>query len=395
MTIQQQAALEAMTFWLSDEQELGKKPHKIEHAGEFMLHDMKYYLFKYKKKMLAPWLLGVCGGYESPEDMEHCGHIFSEMQPYNPATAVEDATKMVEMIREYWMQRAAEYESAAGNDSSEDADGENGSGGIFNGFVLLNTLEFDREGIMARLQQDWNIVATEHHGDDAGEHNVEIENGGENTGEHDGNEGPAPLVFEAEGCMLAVSYIPAPVPDNEAVHNAGSNYLWPQAEEVAKTHVAHLIVAVLPRESSPLESGSVYVKLASSCLRLPNAIGLYSSGTVFQPEFYQEVTEAMKQEDMFPLLNLVYFGLVRSEDGVSGYTIGLNSFGKDEIEVLDSPASPSELREFLMDISGYVVEYDVKLRHGETIGFSEEQKLAITRSEGVNIGGITLKIQFD
>ncbi|MHA7963889.1 DUF4261 domain-containing protein [Paenibacillus sp. CAU 1782] len=378
-TNQQQTALEAMTDWLSHEKELGRKPHKIEHAGEFMLHDMKYYLFKYKKKMLGAWLLGVCGGYESPEDREHCGHIFSEMLPYNPATAVEDATKMVEMIREYWMQRAAEYESAAGNEAVGDEDGENESGGIFNGFVLLNTLEFDREGLKERLQQDWGFAVTEQDGDE----------------ERDESDGPSPLVFEAEGCMLAISYIPAPVPDNEAVHNAGSNYLWPEAEEVAKTHVAHLIVAALPRESSPTESGSAYVKLASSCLRLQNAIGLYSSGTVFQPEFYQDVTEAMKEEDLFPLLNLVYFGLVRSENGVSGYTLGLKSFGKDEIEVLDSPASPSELREFLIDISGYVVEYDVKLRHGETIGFSEEQKLAITRSEGVNIGGDTLKIQFD
>lgn len=391
MTNQQQAALEAMTSWLADEQELGKIPYKIEHAGEFMLHEMKYYLFKYKKKMLSSWLLGVCGGYESPEDTEHCGHIFSEMQPYNPATAVEEATKMVEMIREYWMQRAAEYENASGNGPNGDDDDENGAGGIFNGFVLLNSVEFDREEIIARLQQDWNIVVTEEEDD---EDNSGESANHENPGEHDDGSGPAPLVFEAEGSMLAVSFIPAPVPDNEAVHNAGSNYLWPQAEEVTKTHVAHLIIAVIPRESSPMENGTNYVKLASSCLKLPNAIGLYSSGTVFQPEFFQDVTEAMKEDDLFPLLNLVYFGLVRSENGVSGYTIGLNSFGKDEIEVLESPASPSELREFLIDISGYVVEYDVKLRHGETIGFSEEQKLAITRSEGVNIGGQTLKIQY-
>ena len=53
----------------------------------------------------------------------------------------------------------------------------------------------------------------------------------------------------------------------------------------------------------------MYTKLAASCLKLPNAVGLYSSGTVFQPELFVEMAETMKSDDLFPLLNLVYFGL--------------------------------------------------------------------------------------
>ena len=102
----------------------------------------------------------------------------------------------------------------------------------------------------------------------------------------------------------------------------------------------------------------------------------------------------MKSEDIVPLLNLIHFGLVGSEAGVSGYTNGLKSFGKDEIEVLDSQASPAELRDFLIDIAGYVIDRDVTLRDGETIGFTAEQKLPITRSEGVYAEGDSLKIQF-
>lgn len=376
MTAQQQAATDSMIEWLAHEQELGHKPSRIEIAGEFDLHDMHYYIFKYKKSMLGKWLLGVCGGYESSSDTDHCGHVFSEMQPYNPATAEQEAMAMVEMIREYWMKQAAAYEQETAEDSKAEPDESSGSG-IFNGFVLLNSPECDLEQIKANLRHDWNITWS-----------LEEEDGASSK-EKDGI-----LVFEAEGCMAAVSFVEAPVPDGEAEHYAQGNYLWPEAAAVTQTHVAQLIVAVFTRTGSPLDSGKMYAKVAASCLKLPNAVGLYSSGTVFQPEIFVDMAELMKQEDLFPLLNLVHFGLVGTESGVSGYTYGLRALGKDEIEVLDSQVTPAELREFLMDISLYVVEQDVTLRAGETIGFSAEHKLPITRSEGVYVHGDTLKIQY-
>ena len=69
-------------------------------------------------------------------------------------------------------------------------------------------------------------------------------------------------------------------------------------------------------------------------------------------------------------------------------------FGKDEMEVLDADAEPSELRDFLASLVSYVLEYEVILNDGETIGFSEDDKHVITRSEGVSLPGITLKIEF-
>lgn len=379
MTAQQQAALRSMTDWLAHENELGKKPAKIEIAGEFDLHNMHYYLIKYKKSLLGKWLLAVCGGYEDPSDTEHCGHIFSEMQPYDPATAKQDAIAMVEMIREYWMQRAAEIEAGQAQGDSAEKEGGSESGGIFNGFILLNSHECDLEQIKANLLRDWNIDSS---------------SSSESDDSKDASEKEGILVFQPEGYMVALSFVDAPVPDGEAEHFAQGNYLWPAAAEVTRTHVAQIIVAVFTHSGTPQEAGKLYAKVAASCLKLPNAVGFYSSGTVFQPEMFLDMAEIMKSDDSVPLLNLVYFGLVRTDSGFSGYTVGLRSFGKDEIEVLDSQATPADLREFLIDISLYVVEHDVTLKDGETIGFSAEQKLPITRSEGVFIDGMSLKIGF-
>ncbi|MBE6901240.1 MAG: hypothetical protein E7478_02080 [Ruminococcaceae bacterium] len=105
MSLQQDAAKAAMIRWLANPAELGKAPKKIEAAGEFELHGLIYYIFKYKKTALGKWLVGVCGGYEAGE-MDHCGHVFSEMQPYDESTAQQHCTDMVEMLRSYWMEQA-------------------------------------------------------------------------------------------------------------------------------------------------------------------------------------------------------------------------------------------------------------------------------------------------
>jgi len=350
MTAQQQAATQAMIEWLENDDRFGKRPSKIECAGQLTLNDMQYYLFRYKKSLLGKWLLGVCGGYRSASDTEHCGHVFSDMQPYEPGTAEQEAITMVDKL---------------GADSS------NESSGLFTGFVLLNSHECDMERLKAILEQDWSITCSP-----------------------EDEESDGTLVFETDGFMLAVSFIDAPVPDGEAEHYAQGNYMWREAAEVVGTHVAQMIVAVFPRGRSALESGIMYTKLAASCLKLPNAIGLYSSGTVFQPEMFVEAADLLKGDEDFPILNLVHFGLVASEEGMSGYTCGLKPLGKDEIEIIGSQASPAELREFLMDIVSYVVEYDVILSDGETIGFTAEQKLPITRSEGVYVAGESLKIEY-
>lgn len=99
------AALNAMVEWLSDPEELGKKPQKIKLAGEFDLHNMHYYIFKFKKNLLGKWYVGVSGGYEEG-GLEHCGHIYSNATEYNKQTAEIECIAMVEKIREYWIKQA-------------------------------------------------------------------------------------------------------------------------------------------------------------------------------------------------------------------------------------------------------------------------------------------------
>lgn len=102
---QQEIAQQDMVEWLADPQELGKKPSKIECAGDFELYEMHYYIFKFKTGLLSQWLVGVSGGYEG-DGLEPCGHTFSDMKKYNAATAKDDCIAMIERLRAYWMEQA-------------------------------------------------------------------------------------------------------------------------------------------------------------------------------------------------------------------------------------------------------------------------------------------------
>lgn len=380
MNQQQNAALESMKEWLAHPDELGKEPAKIELAGEFDLHELHYYIFKYKKSILGKWLLGVCGGYE-PGETEHCGHVFSEMEPYEETTAKEKAIAMVEMIRSYWMEQAQKYEAgkmANDHDSAEDKEGNDSQAGSFLGFVLLSKPEWNLSQLKTDLKTDWDI--------DWNADENEAEDGEENADN-------TSFVICVDDMMAAVSLIEAPVPEEEAVANAANNYMWPGAVAAAKAHTAQILVAVLGNQAPVLERGKLLVKFIAACCKQETVLGVYTSGTVFQPRFYLDAAQ-MLTDGGLPVLNWIYFGLYQEGKTWNAYTYGMRMFGKEEMEVLQADAKPEELLNFLLDIVYYVLDGNVTLHAGETLGFSENQKLPITCSKSEVLEGSTLKIGF-
>ncbi len=129
------------------------------------------------------------------------------------------------------------------------------------------------------------------------------------------------------------------------------------------------------------------------CCRQQYASGVYTSGTVFEPRFYQCFAEMMK-EDELPIFNWIWFGLYRTEQGVQLY-LRHGCVWKEEMEVLDAAAQPSEVRDFLASLVSYVLGCDVTLQDGETIGFSPEDKHSITPRARRVAAGTTLKISYE
>ena len=251
--------------------------------------------------------------------------------------------------------------------------------GSFAGSVLLSKAEWDKEQLIRNLREEWGIVDEE-----------------PDEGDEDDENSDDAVVMRVGNMMLIVTLFHGHIPDNEAEINAENNYMWPEAVEVAKAHKAHIVVAVLGEEEKLLERGKLFTKAMAVCCKQKYATGVYTSGVVFEPRFYEGLTDMLKKDEL-PIFNWVWFGLYRSEGGLNGYTYGMDVFGKEEMEVLNTDAEPEELRDFLASLASYVLACDVTLQDGETIGFSADDKHTITRSPGVSLPEeqMTLKIGYE
>lgn len=237
--------------------------------------------------------------------------------------------------------------------------------------ILLNTTHIDWDAFKRQFTEDWDI-------------DISAESPNEDC-----------LVFTVDWLCVSCMFIPVPVPNNEAVLYAKNNCTWQEAVEVASSHQAHVIVSILDplHTADVIECLLLHTKVVSSLLKLDNAIGVYQSPTVLSPELYIHEAQRIYQGAL-PILTWVYIGLYQDEDGVSGFTSGLDKFGKDEIEIIGSQQEVYQIYDMLASIAAYVIQNNVKLKDGETIGMGPEQKLKITRSKGVAMNGESLKIAF-
>ena len=244
----------------------------------------------------------------------------------------------------------------------------------FTGFVLLNEAKFDREKFLKDLKDDWKITL--------------------DLGKEDESKEKDMLVGDIDGIMVAVALMPAPIPNNEAVDNAKTNYRWKDAVKVAEEHKAHILVSLLG-EPNLVEGAKLYTKIISALTKQDNCTGINVLGTVLNPHMYRDFTKYYEENDMFPVENMIFIGLYASEDEkINAYTYGMEGFGKKEMEILSSSQSPEDVYYFLQGVADYVITSDVILQDGETIGFSAEQKIPIFQSKGIAVNGTTLKLAY-
>ena len=260
----------------------------------------------------------------------------------------------------------SDYTNEEGSESEEEIVGS------FCGSVLLSEDVWDKEKLISDLKADW-----------------EIELSKEDTGDED------TIVTYFDKCSVIISNFPAPVPNEEAEINAENNWMWEEAVDVTKTHKAHIFVAILGDEEDLLSRGILYTKIMATCCKQENAIGVFTCGVVFEPSYYMQSAEMIRDGEL-PIFTWVWFGLYRSKNGLSTYTYGMKTFGKLELEILDVDEEAGKLLSFISSISSYVLQDDVEFKDGETIGLSTDDIHQITRSKGVALADQdTLKISYE
>lgn len=370
-------AVEIMTGWLGHKNELGKKPAKIKAAGSFSYEGNTYVILKFKPDLFGKWEVGVVG---FDEEGNECGHTFSEFEEYDETTAKDRCIAMIEYLKEYWRGRflselerrdmtEEEYNSLSEEERKKKWDEADEQNAVRVGSVLLKDAEIDFDALSDALIQAFDVK------------------------DENCTRDAQTLVFSLESNMISVALMDTPVPDGEAEFYAEGNFLWREAVETTKQHQAHLLVAVLNREANAIEAACFFTDTVNLCSMETKALGIYTTGTVYEPSFYNEWAGKLRNGEM-PLPLWVYVGLVRDENGLSGYTYGLTLFGRLELEIIGTSRSHEELYNFLYGVCEGILSEGMYFHDGETLSFTSDQRLTITKSKAVYVEGDSFKIAY-
>ena len=224
--------------------------------------------------------------------------------------------------------------------------------------------------VIEHLRTEWKLTVTRVEGDDQ------------------------TATFSIYGETIALAAIPARIPWGDIQGTARYAYNWPTAEQDLADHTGHALITVMTRNASNLDRFKVLTMVIDSVLGTTKAAGVYqgAQSLLVPRDQYLDGADVLRRGKL-PVDLWVYLGLRQSEAGNSVYTVGLNAFGKQEMEMVESKNDLASLHGLMLNVCAYVVGSDVTFKSGETMGYTADQKIKITSSKGVFVQGETLKLQ--
>ncbi|MCB9689055.1 MAG: DUF4261 domain-containing protein [Alphaproteobacteria bacterium] len=175
-----------------------------------------------------------------------------------------------------------------------------------------------------------------------------------------------------------IAHIPAPVPWSDLEGPTGCAWHWPQAAEVVRAHASHLIVAVADADPDVKSAVQLTRLVAAAIEACPAATAVYwGAGTTVSPADRFLATARDMTPDELPLLSWIEFRVFGDDGATSLFTTGLAPLGLMEIEIRASKRDAEHLIERAYDFAHYQALRGRVLRHGDTIGASADERIAI------------------
>jgi hypothetical protein len=187
------------------------------------------------------------------------------------------------------------------------------------------------------------------------------------------------LAFSVGELQVILGLMPAPLPWSDLEGPCATSWLWPKAAEELRPHKQHLIVTVMG-EASALERTKLLTQVvASIAATCPQTVGIYwgNATLVISPPVFREFATEMLPDGL-PLFIWIDFRVGPGPGGkMAGFTHGMTAFDLMEIETLNSPEQPGELRERLFGLCGYLIENGPVIRDGDTVGEDANEKIRV------------------
>jgi hypothetical protein len=188
------------------------------------------------------------------------------------------------------------------------------------------------------------------------------------------------ILFQFGGNQAAIALMPAPIPWSELEGPCATAWWWPEATEQMSRHTHHLIVALMGKEGGVNERHVRLTHLVAALARHADAAGIYwGNGTlVHEPDAFQKQADGLTAEHLVPHL-WVDMRMEQNDDGtIRFFTTGMKAFSQHEIESERTSLNTEALLDFLYPVIDYLLRSGAKIRDGETLGRSVEEKIRVT-----------------
>ena len=191
------------------------------------------------------------------------------------------------------------------------------------------------------------------------------------------------ISFGVGGSTVSFRVVPHPIASPEFTRVCAESWFWPDATKKLENQIGHVVITV---ESHETRLNQVkFLSLATTALLIstPGTLGVYwpEGNLVISPEMFREFCVQMLP-DSLPLYIWVDFRVAKNDHGRSmGYTRGLSQFGLMELETLNSPEEPDELRERFFGLAVYFIENGTIIKNGDSIGEGDQDKVKVIYSD--------------
>ncbi|MCK1389579.1 DUF4261 domain-containing protein [Bradyrhizobium sp. 1] len=200
--------------------------------------------------------------------------------------------------------------------------------------------------------------------------------------------------------ILSVIIVDAPA--NPAILQPGPfrNPLWPNAEQEAAQHKAHILVIGLkdpPDREGALVKARAVTWVTAALARLVPVVGVsWADGAnlVSAAAFASIIKNNFSQPSHNAVPFWVRIKIARADDGPKGEplmtmgTLGLHLFGLRELEYAPVPPDPMSMMGHAFGVMEYLLRSGKRLDEGETIGVESEgeMKFAISLRDNSHFG---------
>ncbi|GGN95852.1 DUF4261 domain-containing protein [Saccharibacillus kuerlensis] len=200
------------------------------------------------------------------------------------------------------------------------------------------------------------------------------------------------IIVHYREMTVTADFVPNPLPNREAEQNCKYNTMWPNSEAEIEGYAAHMRVTAINVEDGT-EGHKFLTKVVAALIgNMPNALAVYSAPMIVSRSAYLASADMLK-DGLLPINLWVFVGLYGGKQGGSSYTHGMQDFGGDELELLNTQRSAAETFELMFSVAAYSIERGIRFQGGENIAFKEGQSLTLNRSAGAALEGMTMKIE--